>query len=337
MKTGGFFELAADSDSVVSMGVFDGAHRGHQHLLSQAIARARGIGCLAVVITLHPRPSDLLRSDPGAGYLATLEERVRLLGDLGPDCVAVLSFDREVAATPAGEFVGILRERYRMAELWVGPDFALGRGREGTIPVLRGLGARLGFSVHVVERLVLEGQSVSSTLVRQRLAEGDVAAAARLLGRRFSASGPVVAGAGRGRLLGLPTANVAYPGQLALPVDGVYVVRCELVGGARALALEARAPGSPVVAATSDPTRHDLIHASLVGVANVGTRPTFDNGKRTLEVHLLDFAHDIYGATLRVEFVQRLRPELRFPSAQALLDQIRRDVEAARLIAACRG
>lgn len=304
-----FFDLASDRDSVVSIGVFDGVHLGHQHLLRPAVARARERGYLAVAVTFNPRPREVLRPDLPSEYLTTLEERIALLGDLGFDYVPVLEFTREVAAIPADEFARVLKRRYRMVELWEGPDFALGRGRGGTIPVLRQLGAELGFTVTTVEPLVLAGEVVSSTRVHQKLGEGDVVGAASLLGRPFAVAGEVVTGAGRGRTIGIPTANVATPERQALPANGVYAVCCRV--------LEPR--GRPIAPGPA-----------LPGVANVGTRPTFDDGQRSLEVHLLDFAADLYGARLRVEFVRRLRPELRFPSVQALLEQIRQDVDRAR-------
>jgi len=328
MVSGDFFELTTERDSVLSIGVFDGVHLGHQHLLRQVVARARQAGRLSVAVTFNPRPREVLRPNLPSEYVITLDERIRLIGELGFDCVPVLEFTREVAATPAEKFVRTLRRRYRMAELWVGPDFALGRGRGGTIPVLRELGAELGFTVGVVEPFELDGEIVSSTLIHQKLAEGDVAAAGRLLGRLPAATGEVVAGAGRGRTLGVPTANVGVPDRLALPANGVYAVCCRFVGK----------PAGRVTYGWSrpQPSGNGAPRASLLGVANVGTRPTFDNGRRTLEVHLLDFSADVYGAQLRVEFVQRLRPERRFPSAEALLDQIRRDIGAARAVLGCR-
>ncbi len=328
MRTGDFFGLATDRDSVSSIGVFDGVHLGHQHLLRQAVARAHELGCLAIAVTFDPRPREVLRPDLPSEYLTTLEERVRLLGELGFDYVTVLHFTREVAAIPAEEFVRLLRQRYRMVELWVGPDFALGRGRGGTIPVLRQLGDQLGFAVGVVEPFKVGDQIVSSTLIREKLAEGDVAMAARLLGRRPAVTGVVVAGAGRGRTIGLPTANVEVPARLALPANGVYAVCCQFLG---------ELPGRRSVYGSTrpQPGQNGGVPRSLAGVANIGTRPTFDDGKRTLEVHLFDFSADIYGAQLRVEFVQRLRPEQRFPGVRELLDQIGRDIQAARAILDC--
>lgn len=318
MITGDFFGLALDRASTVSIGVFDGVHRGHQHLLRQAAEAARQIGGLAVAITFDPRPREVLRPDLPSEYLTTLDERIGLLGELGFDCVPVLAFTREVAAVPAEEFARLLSERYRMTQLWVGPDFALGRGRGGTIPVLRELGGQLGYTVHVVDPLALDGQLVSSTLVHQRLAEGDVAGAAALLGRRPTVTGPVVRGAGRGRTIGLPTANVATPGRIALPANGVYAVYCEV--------LPRPEPGRGAPPRTGA----EGGEGRLLGAASIGTRPTFDDGARALEVHLLDFAGDLYGAELRVEFVERLRPEVRFPSVAALLEEVQRDIAAAR-------
>lgn len=301
-RTGDFWQLEVGAPSVIGIGVFDGVHLGHSHLIKSVVKRARSRGCLAVAVTIHPRPRELLRPDLPSLYLTTLDERVRLLSNLGLDAVSVLSFTREVAETSAEEFVRELCRRYQMVELWAGPDFALGRNREGTIPVLRSLGARMGFEVMVAPRLTIDDVVVSSSQIRRLLADGDVGRAAALLGRAPSVAGPILHGSGRGRTLGFPTANVAVPANIALPADGIYAVWAEF-GGER-----------------------------LRGAASIGIRPTFDSGARTLEVYLLDFDRDVYGQTLRVEFVERLRQELRFPSAEALVEQIRRDVELARQV-----
>jgi riboflavin kinase / FMN adenylyltransferase len=320
METGDFFELSTDRPSVLSVGVFDGVHLGHQRLLGRTVQRARSRGAAAVVVTFDPRPREVLRPDLPSEYLVTLPERVCLLADLGFDYVSVIHFSREVAATTADEFVRVLRERYRLAELWVGPDFALGRGRGGTIPVLRELGAASGFEVGVLERVTLDGEVVSSSRIHAALAAGDVALATRLLGRPHVVGGPVVRGAARGRTLNLPTANIAWPSRIALPANGIYAVRCTLL------------PEGAEVDAADCLARAVSGGRKLLGAASVGIRPQFDAGERTLEVHLLDFDEDIYGRVLQVAFVEWLRPEMRFPTLEEFLAQIQRDIARTRQI-----
>ena len=290
--------------TVATIGVFDGVHIGHQRLIAETVHRARERNAAALAVVFHPRPAEVLRPELPPEYLTPLDERLRLIGDLGCDLVARLRFDRDVAALHAEDFTAVLVERYRLVELCVGPDFALGRGRAGTVPVLRVLGERRGFTVTTVEPVVLGGQVVSSTAIRRLLAAGEVREAATLLGRRFALRGEVVHGFERGRAIGLPTANVALAQKLAVPANGVYAVRCRIDGGSGGTA--------------------------LAGVANIGHRPTFDGGARTLEVHLLDFAGDLYGTSLRVEFVERLRAEERFPNLEAFLAQVQRDIARAR-------
>ena len=304
--------FAADSPmptrrTVATIGVFDGVHLGHQRLIGETVCLARERDAASLAIVFHPRPREVLRPELPPDYLSPLDERLDAIGRLGVDLVARLRFDAGVAALSAEEFVGVLVERYHLAGLCVGPDFALGRNRAGTVDYLRALGERRGFTVATVDPLTVGGQVVSSTAIRRLLAEGEVGEAAALLGRPFALSGEVVRGFGRGRTIGLPTANVAIGEKLAVPANGVYAVRCALDS----------ATGAAL---------------SLPGVANIGHRPTFDSGVRSLEVHLLDFAGDLYGTKLRVVFVARLRSETRFGSPDAFLEQIGRDIAGARVL-----
>ncbi|MBI2939610.1 MAG: bifunctional riboflavin kinase/FAD synthetase [Chloroflexi bacterium] len=296
--------------SVVTIGSFDGVHRGHQALIAGVVDRARATGRLAVVVTFHPHPRTVLRlrpPDASFTYLQTLEERLRLVAELGVDEIVVVPFTVELSRQTADEFARSLRTRLQMAELWVGPGFAIGRQRHGTVPVLTTLGHQVGFVVHEVPPVLVDGQPVSSSRIREALQEGDVAQAAKLLGRRYSVRGPVVHGAGRGRKLGIPTANLEVPDWLYLPANGIYAVCVDLDG------LDGRRLG---------------------GAASLGTRPMFDSGQRVLEVHVLDFEADLYGQWLTIEFVQWLRPEERFPSLAAFLDQVKRDIARTREIIA---
>ncbi|MBC7258870.1 MAG: bifunctional riboflavin kinase/FAD synthetase [Chloroflexi bacterium] len=291
-----------EQDTVATIGAFDGVHLGHQFLIRNLVARAKETGRLAMVVTFHPHPVAVLRPDLPIRYLTTPGEKAVLMEQLSLDILAILPFDAQMAQMSAAEFTGALVRHLRLRELWVGPDFALGRNREGDIATLRALGADLGFAVRAVEPFLLDGEVVSSTRIRALLAQGDVRGATRLLGRYPTVAGEVVPGARRGRALGYPTANLEVRQERAVPADGVYAVFAVL-GTER-----------------------------YPGVANIGVRPSFDNGARTVETFILDFDQDIYGCDLVVEFVERLRPEQRFPNIADLVRQIGQDVEVARRI-----
>jgi riboflavin kinase/FMN adenylyltransferase len=285
--------------SSLTIGFFDGVHRGHRYLIGQACATARRRGLRAVVLTFYPHPSVVLRGVQPF-YLSTRDEKIALLSDLAPDLIVVQPFTPGLAQMRAGQFVDWLISQVGLVDLWLGPDFALGYRREGDIPYLKRLGAERGFDVNVVERLILDGEAISSSRIRRALRQGDVTLAARYLGRPYRLQGPVIVGAQRGRSIGFPTANVEVPEERAVPDNGVYAAWARLGG------------------------------EELRAVVNIGTRPTFDNGGRTVEAHLLDFGRDIYGQRLTLHFVRRLRPEQRFNGVEALVVQIRRDVEQAR-------
>lgn len=289
-------------ETILTIGAFDGVHRGHQALIGGLVARARETDRLAALITFHPHPVRVLAPDRAPPYLTTPGEKVALLEALGVDLVVLLPFSRAVAATPARAFVAQVAHHLRLRELWVGADFALGRNREGDVPRLRELGRELGYAVHVVSPVYEADGVVSSSRIRRLLAEGRVDEAARLLGRSPSLSGEVVMGAQRGRTLGFPTANLEVRAERAVPANGVYAVFA-LLGADR-----------------------------YPAVANVGVRPSFDNGQRTIETHIFGFGRDIYGCDLVVEFVARLRDERRFENIDDLVAQIERDSAAARQI-----
>jgi riboflavin kinase/FMN adenylyltransferase len=298
-------ELAAfalDRDTALTVGVFDGVHRGHRHLLAWLKDRAAARGLVSGVITLHPHPALVLNPRAPVVYLTSLEERVELLRAGGVDFVLPVTFTPEVARLSARDFVGLLIERLRMRFFLVGPDFALGRDRQGSADVLFQLGSEMGFEVESAGPLVEGGRVVSSSAVRDALTAGEVEAVGSLLGRPFSLHGPVVRGVERGKVMGFPTANIAVGPGMALPAFGVYATRAYVdVGG-----------------------------VARKSVTNIGRRPTFDNGERTVEVYIMDFDADIYGQELRVDVLKRLRGETRFSDPQELVEQIRRDVAAAR-------
>lgn len=299
------FQIHLDKGTILTIGTFDGVHRGHQYLIGQLLQKARRTDRLAGLITFHPHPSAVLSPGNPTRYLTTPGDKVALLERLGLDIVAILPFNREMAQTSARHFIETVSRQLRMAELWVGKDFALGYGREGTPDVLRVLGQEIGFSVETITPVVWKGEIISSTRIRSLLFRGQVREAAELLGRYPSLAGEVVRGAQRGRCLGFPTANLEVRAERAIPANGIYAVYAVL-GEER-----------------------------YRGVANVGVRPSFDNGERTVETYILDFEADIYGCDLVVEFVQRLRPEKRFTDIKKLIAQIERDiVEARRILAA---
>lgn len=286
--------------TAATIGVFDGVHRGHQHLIGHLLKRARRQGLASVVVTFYPHPRLVLQQQASVTYLCGLEERVELLRGLGAEAVAVVPFTSRLAQTSPHDFATLLRGELAMQLLVVGPDFALGRGREGTVPVLAELGRELGFAVEEVLLLVNEGSKVGSSAIRSALAEGDVATVAKLLGRPFSLRGAVMRGAERGRAIGFPTANLAVGLDQALPAFGVYVTKAYVAGEAHK------------------------------AVTNIGLRPTFSEKYPTVETHILDFQGDLYGREMRIELLARLRGEVRFVGPNELIAQIQKDVAAAR-------
>jgi riboflavin kinase/FMN adenylyltransferase len=293
--------VAPGRPSAVTIGVFDGVHRGHQHLVSTLVENARRESLAALAITFNPHPRTVLRPGVAVTYLTSLEERIELLQSLGLDAVGVLAFTSELAQLEPEEFLGLLADELDMRLLVVGPDFAFGRNRAGTVDVSREIGERLGFRVEVAPMLDEGGEKVGSTAVRQALADGDVGRVARLLGRPFSLRGPVVEGDRRGRELGFPTANIAIGLDRALPAYGIYV------------------------------TRAHVRETTYESCTSIGIRPTFDVEPRpTVETFILDFDGDIYGEELRIELLERVRGEERFESAEALVAQMHRDIDQTR-------
>jgi riboflavin kinase/FMN adenylyltransferase len=284
----------------VAIGSFDGVHRGHQALLRRMAARAREEGMRTAALTFFPHPRRVLQTLPPRFYLTTLDDRVHLLADQGIDLIITHPFDDEVRHIRAADFVDQLLEALDMKQLW-GGNFALGYKREGDAPFLRRQGEQKGFTVQTLDELVLwDGDVVSSRRVRQALEAGDMAEVNGCLGRFYCVNGPVIKGDQRGRTIGFPTANLAVWDELLLPANGVY-------------AAYAWAGGRRYASAT-----------------NVGVRPTVDGLKLTVEAHILDFDEDIYGEDVRLEFVQRIRPEIKFDGLDALKTQILADVEQVR-------
>ena len=291
-----------DKDSVLTIGVFDGVHLGHQSLIAKVIGEAHAQNAAAGVLTFRNHPDSVLNPNFQPQYITSIEERIRLIEELGADFVVPVSFDKEVAGLRASKFAELLRGKLRMRGLVVGPDFAMGYKREGNVDTLTTIGAELGFSVSVVDLLSEGGVAVHSTSIRKALVDGSVADAAKKLGRNFAIIGTVVKGDRRGRTLGFPTANIEVRPHMAIPGNGIYATR-------------AFVNGEGYLAATS-----------------IGTRPTFDGRGRTIEAYLLGFDSNLYNMELRLEFVQRLRDELKFDSVDALLEQMELDVEQTRTL-----
>jgi riboflavin kinase / FMN adenylyltransferase len=288
--------------SVVTIGAFDGVHRGHQHILGLARARAADLGVRFLTLTFEPLPGQVFAPDRFPGRIVTTERRRKLLLQQGADAVLELPFSAEFAKVTAEQFMEELACIGPVHELWVGDDFALGYRRLGTASRLAEIGQPLGISVHAVPRVDLGGEPLSSTEVRRLIREGRADRAASILGHRFQVEGIVEKGAQLGRQIGFPTANVAPPkGLVALP-DGIYA--------------------SLAVIPDLDKTYPAMTY--------IGTRPALNTGQRVIETHLFEFEGDLYGRPLITEFVAHLRPDADFPSVDALVAQLGRDEEMAR-------
>lgn len=290
--------------AVVTVGTFDGVHLGHRQVLDEIVARAARTGRRSVLVTFHPHPLRIVRPDAAPPLLTTPAEKKVLLAETGVEYAVFLRFDRELQQFSARRFVEeILIGRLGMRELVIGYDHGFGRGREGDVDTLRQLGAELGFQVDVVGPVGEAESPISSTSIRRAIAAGDVVAAATALGRPYSFEGPVVQGARRGRDLGFPTANIRIlDGEKLLPAEGVYAARGWVDG------------------------------EGIPGLLHLGPRPTFPGDPPTVELHLLDWAGDLYGREIRVELCAFLRPIARFDSADALVAAMRADAEAGRAL-----
>lgn len=290
--------------TVLTVGSFDGIHRGHQYLIGRVIARAKEIGAASALVTLHPHPKIVLRPTAPMQYLSTIEERLDLLAPLGLDYAVVFPFSLETSQIRAREFVQLLLDHLNMKEIFCGANFALGYKREGNVEFLRALGQAKGFQVIVVEPQAFDGEIMSSSRIRQFITEGDLEDATRSLGRYPSVRGRVVKGDQRGRTLGFPTANLAIAERRLIPADGIYATRVKI---------------------------GDTWYG---GAANIGIRPTFDSGYRLVEVFVLDFDGDLYDQVIEVQFIKRLRAEIKFSSIDALIAQMKNDVAETRKVLA---
>ena len=286
----------------LTIGTFDGVHLGHKTILDGLIQEAHHNQALAVVITFHPRPAIVLQKGPGSRYLTDPEERAILLGQLGVDVVITYPFTLQVAGMSAVEFISELHAHLKMKSIWSGTDFAMGRNREGNLETLKKLGETFGYKVTALEKIQVGDEYISSSSIRILLDEGKIRDANRMLGRSYSIRGKVIPGDGRGKTIGIPTANLEIWSEKLIPKTGVYVC-------------------------------HSVISSRRYGsVINIGFRPTFNtqDKRAVVEAHILDLDEDLYGKEITLEFFDRLRDEQRFDSISTLVEQIRTDISLAR-------
>ena len=295
-------QLSPKKETLLSIGVFDGVHLGHKHLFKQLTLKAEEQNLMSVVVTFKQHPQEVLSPQTKLPFLTSLEQKIRLIKNEGVKAVIPLSFTRELAQISAHQFVSLLKKHLRMRGLIIGPDFALGRNREGNINILHTLGQSMDFSVTVVSPATINGEVISSTDIRNALARDDMKKAHDMFGRYFSLHGRVITGSSRGVELGFPTANLNIDPQQALPADGVYATWTYIDNQA---------------------------HQS---VTNIGRRPTFGSGERTVEVHIIDYHGDLYRQELKIDIIARLRGEKKFSTAEELKRQITEDIKQGRAI-----
>lgn len=288
--------------SLVTIGVFDGLHTGHQTLIQKLVDEAHAENKLAVVITFFPHPDKVLRDVEQRYYLMTSEQRAKFILDMGVDFVVTHAFDDTIRQMRASEFVDQLVQHLKISELWVGSDFALGYKREGNVAFLTEQGKSKGFNVTAIDLIMNDGgdKVIRSSQIRENLLDGNIDQVRKWLGRGYAVVGEVVHGEKRGRTIGFPTANVAVWSEQIIPANGVYA------GWAK------------------------LGDETFKAVTNIGIRPTFEGDNVTVEAHLLDFDRDIYGQEIELTFETHLRAEKKFNGIEELIAQIKSDADSAR-------
>ena len=294
--------LRPEKDTLLTIGVFDGVHLGHKYLLSQLTEQARGQNLLSGVITFNQHPQEALSPQTKLPFLTNLAQRTKLIKNEGVEAIITLSFTAELAQLSARQFANLLKKYLRMRGLVLGADFALGKDREGDADTLRRLGEDMDFTVTVILPIMVNGEVVSSTAIKNALANGDMKKVLQLIGRPFSLNGRVIKGTGRGTDLGFPTANLDIDPRQALPTDGVYATWSHI---------------------------DNQIYQSMT---NIGKQLTFGGGQRTIEVYILDYHDNLYGHELTIDLMERLRGEKQFGTAEELKKQISEDIKQGRAI-----
>lgn len=294
--------LSPIKDTLITVGVFDGVHLGHKCLLEELVKTAKKDNLISVVITFRRHPQSLFEAGTGLKLLTSLPQKIKLLKDEGVEAVITLDFTLELAQIGPRQFVELLKKYLKMNGLMVGPDFAMGRNREGDIDTLRSLEKSMGFKLTVVPPVFKNSEPISSTNIRNALAMGDMEKVNGMLGRYFMLEGRVIIGRGRGRDLGFPTANIDIDPMQALPADGVYAT----------------------LAYIDDKPLHSI--------TNIGRRPTFAEREQTIEVHIFDYNGNLYRRNLKVDIIERIRGEQRFNSSEELIKRITEDIIEANAI-----
>ena len=291
-----------DGDTVLTIGVFDGVHLGHKHLISKLKERSSEMDLLSGVVTFDPPPQRILSTKNGPMFLTSIDDRIELLSAEAIDAIFIVPFTEEVSGMSAGHFIGLLQKYLRMKALVVGGDFALGHNREGGRETLRKLSEDMGFVIDFISPLLINDEVVSSTLVRKALSKGDMKMVRGLIGRFFSLHGKVVHGASRGAGLGYPTANLNVDREQLLPARGVYASRAYIDG------------------------------VAFDSMTYIGTVPTFGHGEKVIEVFILEYSGNLYGKDVKIDIIERLRDEEEFDSAESLRHQIKIDIEKGRAL-----
>jgi riboflavin kinase/FMN adenylyltransferase len=292
--------LSPTKGTLLTVGVFDGVHLGHKYLLAELVKKSRLENLISSVVTFRQHPQSQFESQPNLKILTSLSQKIRLIKDEGIEVIVTLNFTLELAQIGIQQFIGMLKKYLKMRGLVVGPDFAMGRNREGDINILRTLEKSMDFNLTVIPPIIRNNEPISSTTIRDALACGDIEKVHDMLGRYFSLEGRVIVGSGRGQELGFPTANIDVDPIQALPADGVYAT----------------------LAYIDDHPRQSI--------TNIGSRPTFGETERAVEVYIFNYNGELYRHNLKVDIIERLRGEQRFASADELVKQMMEDIREAR-------
>lgn len=288
-------------ETVVALGNFDGIHVGHQELLKRAVKSAKITGMKSAVFTFNNHPKNVVAGKRVVRNIMYYDEKIEMFRHLGIDYVFSIDFDYDISHTEPEDFIiNILMDKLKMKEAFCGFNYRYGYQAKGDTDLLMKVGRRRGFSLHVIDPVRVKGQIVSSSLIRELIAEGKVDECRLMLGRNYSVGGEVVRGNMIGRTIGFPTSNILIDESMVTPSNGVYITRC------------------------------NYNFKQYEGITNVGIKPTIGDNKRVIETHIFDFNKDIYGREIKVEFIKKIRDEMKFPSVDDLAEQIQRDCQTAR-------